>query len=90
MGRPVAIDPGSEPLWARRISVKTCFAIAELTLIGPILSPQIFVRFLALKSETEIPKGATVAFVWTLPPMQAPSSWASLDAPHRSRLQIGG
>ena len=29
-------------------------------------SPQIFVRFIALKDEKEIPKGATVAIVWTL------------------------
>ena len=34
--------------------------------IGFMGSPQIFVRFLALKSTDEIPKGAAVAFVWTL------------------------
>ena len=43
-------------------------SIASLTLIGLgfLGSPQIFVRFIALKDEKEIPMGATVAFVWTL------------------------
>ena len=34
--------------------------------VGFLGSPQIFVRFLALRSEDEIGKGATVAIVWTL------------------------
>ena len=44
------------------------FGILSLALIGLgfMGSPQIFVRFLALKSESEIGKGAAVAIVWTL------------------------
>jgi len=44
------------------------FGILSLALIGLgfMGSPQIFVRFLALKSEREITKGASVAIVWTL------------------------
>ncbi|MCO4744685.1 MAG: sodium/proline symporter [Proteobacteria bacterium] len=34
--------------------------------LGFLGSPQIFVRFLALKDPGEIPKGTMVAFVWTL------------------------
>lgn len=34
--------------------------------IGFMGSPQVFVRYLALRSETEITKGAAVALVWTL------------------------
>lgn len=34
--------------------------------LGFLGSPQIFVRFLALRDEDEIPKGAAVAFIWTL------------------------
>ena len=34
--------------------------------LGFLGSPQIFVRFIALRDEAEIPKGAWVAFVWTL------------------------
>ncbi len=49
----------------------TALAIAEilsLALIGLgfMGSPQIFVRFIALKDEAEIPKGTAVAFFWTL------------------------
>ena len=42
--------------------------IVGLALIGLgfLGSPQIFVRFIALKDESEIPKGAWVAFIWTL------------------------
>lgn len=42
--------------------------IVGLTLIGLgfMGSPQIFVRFIALKSENEITKGTVVAFLWTL------------------------
>ncbi|MEE2755994.1 MAG: sodium/proline symporter [Myxococcota bacterium] len=39
------------------------FALIGLGFLG---SPQIFVRFLALRDESEIKKGATVAIVWTL------------------------
>ena len=34
--------------------------------LGFLGSPQIFVRFIALRDEREIPKGTLVAFVWTL------------------------
>jgi SSS family transporter len=34
--------------------------------LGFLGSPQIFVRFIALRDEREIPKGAWVAFIWTL------------------------
>ncbi len=34
--------------------------------LGFLGSPQVFVRFLALKDAKEIPKGTLVAFVWTL------------------------
>lgn len=34
--------------------------------LGFLGSPQVFVRFLAMRSAAEIPKGATVAIVWTL------------------------
>ena len=42
--------------------------IVGLTLIGLgfLGSPQIFARFLALRSEGEIPRGAAVALTWTL------------------------
>jgi sodium/proline symporter len=42
--------------------------ILSLALIGLgfLGSPQIFVRFLALRDEREIPKGAAVAIVWTV------------------------
>jgi len=65
----VAIDPGlTSPFGPNGFSIRTCFGIAGLALIGLgfLGSPQIFVRFLALKSENEITKGAAVAFVWTL------------------------
>jgi sodium/proline symporter len=42
-------------------------AIGLVTIgVGFLGSPQIFVRFLALRSEAEINKGAAVAIVWTL------------------------
>ncbi len=34
--------------------------------LGFLGSPQIFVRFLALRDSAEIPRGAAVAFIWTL------------------------
>ena len=64
-----AIDPGLLSVFGPEgFSVKTLFSIAGLALIGLgfLGSPQIFVRFLALRDEGEIPKGATVALVWTL------------------------
>lgn len=46
----------------------TIMATISLALIGLgfLGSPQVFVRFLALRDEAEIGKGAAVAFVWTL------------------------
>ena len=64
-----AIDPnllalGGGDGW----ELKNVFGILSLALIGLgfMGSPQIFVRFLALKSEDEINKGAAVAIIWTL------------------------
>jgi SSS family transporter len=65
----MAIDPGLLSIFGPSgFSIKALFGILGLALIGLgfLGSPQIFVRFLALKSDTEIPKGAAVAFVWTL------------------------
>jgi len=46
----------------------TCMEILGLSLIGLgfLGSPQIFVRFLALRSEDEVRPGAAVALTWTL------------------------
>ncbi len=46
----------------------TVFQVLSLALIGLgfLGSPQIFVRFLALRSEKEIPRGTFVALSWTL------------------------
>ena len=64
-----AIDPsllawGGADGW----TLETIFATLGLTLIGLgfLGSPQVFVRFIALRDEAEIPKGAAVAIVWTL------------------------
>jgi len=64
-----AIDPGLLSLagpdgW----SLPTVVSVVSLTLIGLgfLGSPQIFVRFIALRSEREIPRGATVAILFTL------------------------
>jgi len=64
-----AIDPGLLSLagpggW----SVEAVVSIISLSLIGLgfLGSPQIFVRFIALKDEGEIRKGATVAIVFTV------------------------
>jgi len=47
--------------------ISVCQAIGFVAIgVGFMGSPQIFVRFLALKSETEITRGAAVAIVWTL------------------------
>jgi sodium/proline symporter len=49
-------------------SVQSALGLVGLSLIGLgfMGSPQIFARFLALRDEAEIPKGAWVALVWTL------------------------
>ena len=53
---------------SRWVTLETIFATLGLTLIGLgfLGSPQVFVRFIALRDEAEIPKGAAVAIVWTL------------------------
>lgn len=64
-----AIDPtllhwGGPDGW----TLETVFATLSLALIGLgfLGSPQIFVRFLSLRDEKEIPQGTAVAIVWTL------------------------
>jgi len=64
-----AIDPsllspaGPEGWTAEAIAGTLSLALIGLGFLG---SPQIFVRFLALKSTAEIPKGTGVAFFWTV------------------------
>lgn len=44
-----------------------CWTLSLLLIgLGFLGSPQIFVRFIALRDEAEIPRGTTVAIVWTL------------------------
>jgi len=48
-------------------AMQVCSAISfALIGLGFLGSPQIFVRFLALRDEAEIKKGAAVAIIWTL------------------------
>ncbi len=64
-----SIDPNllnwsGESSWSlMAVCSAASFALIGLGFLG---SPQIFVRFLALRDESEINKGATVAIVWTL------------------------
>ncbi len=64
-----AIDPnlltwsGSGEWSAIAIANTLGLALIGLGFLG---SPQVFVRFLALRSPSEVPKGAAVAIVWTL------------------------
>lgn len=63
------IDPGLLSLAGPQgWSVESVLGILGLSMIGLgfLGSPQIFVRFLALRSEDEIPRGAVVALIWTL------------------------
>jgi len=64
-----AIDPGllssSGPGGWTAATVAGTLSLALIGL-GFLGSPQIFVRFLALRDEKEIGKGTLVAFVWTL------------------------
>ncbi len=50
------------------VSLSGVLSVLSLSLIGLgfLGSPQIFVRFLALRDEREIPRGTWVAVVWTL------------------------
>lgn len=63
--------------------------IVGLTLIGLgfLGSPQIFARFLALRSESEIPRGATVALVWTV---LADSGAVCIGLLARNSLNVSG
>jgi sodium/proline symporter len=64
-----AIDPsllsaaGADGWTAMSIASVLSLALIGLGFLG---SPQIFVRFLALRDENEISKGTMVAFLWTL------------------------
>jgi sodium/proline symporter len=64
-----AIDPSllslAGPAGWTGLTVMGTLGLALIGL-GFLGSPQIFVRFIALRDEAEIPKGAWVAFVWTL------------------------
>ena len=66
--RLTAIDPsllawgGADGWTAMTICSTLGLALIGLGFLG---SPQIFVRFLALRDVDEVPKGALVAFVWT-------------------------
>jgi sodium/proline symporter len=62
-------DPGLLSPWGPGgWSSTTVFATLSLAMIGLgfLGSPQIFVRFLALRSTSEIPRGAAFALAWTL------------------------
>ena len=53
---------------SQTVTLEGVFGILSLALIGVgfLGSPQIFVRFLALRDEAEIPRGASVAIIWTV------------------------
>ncbi len=64
-----AADPGLLSVWGPGpfTWLTVCQVIGLCVIgIGFLGSPQVFVRFLALKSEDEIGKGAAVAIVWTI------------------------
>ena len=64
-----AIDPALLDLSAGQgLTATSILSIMALVLIGLgfLGSPQIFVRFLALRDESEINKGALVAVIWTV------------------------
>ena len=64
-----AIDPSLlSPLGAEGATIAGIFSVVGLAAIGLgfLGSPQIFVRFLALRSEREIAPGALVAVAWTV------------------------
>ena len=64
-----AQDPGLLSLWGPGgwgpLTIFSVLALASIGL-GFLGSPQIFVRFLALRSESEISRGAGVAIAWTV------------------------
>ena len=61
---PALLDPAGPGGWTA-LSVTGALGLSLIGL-GFMGSPQIFVRFLALRDEREIPRGALVAFVWTV------------------------
>lgn len=61
---PTLLDLGGPHGWTA-LSVSGALGLSLIGL-GFLGSPQIFVRFLALRSTAEIPRGAAVAVVWTL------------------------
>lgn len=63
-----AIDPNLLSFSGGGWTAKTAMAAIGGAMIGAgfLGSPQIFVRFLAIRSTAEIPKGTVVAIVWTL------------------------
>lgn len=67
--RLAAIDPhllswsGSGAWTATSVANTLGLGLIGLGFLG---SPQVFIRFLAMRSAREVPKGATVAIVWTL------------------------
>ena len=64
-----AQDPGLLSPWGPEgLSGLTILKILSFAMIGLgfLGSPQVFVRFLALRSENEIGRGALVAIVWTI------------------------
>lgn len=60
--------PGTEGPGSGSWSTSSIVGVIGLAAIGIGFwgSPQIFVRFISLRSEKEIPKGASVALIWTL------------------------
>ena len=56
------------PFGAEGASLLGIASVVSLALIGLgfLGSPQIFVRFIALRDESEIPRGASVAIIWTI------------------------
>ena len=75
-GGPDAVFTGLESIDGRLLhwsgqstwTINAVLSAIALSLVGLgfLGSPQIFVRFLALRDEREISRGATVAIVWTL------------------------
>jgi len=61
---PTLLHWGGRDGWTG-LTVASTLGLALIGL-GFLGSPQIFVRFLALRDTAEIPKGTAVAFVWTL------------------------
>lgn len=68
-GRLAAIDPGLVNIWGRGgLTLENAFAAVAFLAIGVgfLGAPQVYVRFMAIKSEAEINKGAWVAVAFTV------------------------